>query len=245
LGKYYFGIVFAPMKFMKIKAVNTFNRKSNLVSGMLVLFLLGNISFAQESKSKTQTNIPALIRKLKDKDKNVVENAHQTLLKLKPQVIPVAVEMLKTEKQCIDRMTAAEVLIELDPKNQALTPALVEIVKGRTASSSEEELLCRRSAAFALGLTPDGIQALAELLKDEDLFVRRSAIFAFDDLTETANYPEGSLQIMKAAIPVIVQASKDQDEVLSEMADEVLGQIVRGGNKELSETAKQAMGQRQ
>src|SRR5205085_4316909 len=208
-----------------------FNRKSNLILGVLVLFLLGShiTSLAQESKPKAQTNIPALIRKLKDKDENVVEKAHQTLLKLRPQVIPVAVEMLKNEKQCIDRITAAEVLIELDPKNQALTPALIEIAKGRTVSSSEEELLCRRSAAFALGLTPDGIRALVELLNDKDLFVRRSAIFAFDDLTEAANYPEGSLQTMKDAIPVIVKASKDKDEVLSEMADEVLGQIIRGG----------------
>jgi hypothetical protein len=48
---------------------------------------------------------------------------------------------------------------------------------------------------------------------------------------------------MKDAIPIIVKASKDQDQVLSEMADEVLGQIVRYGGKELSDTAKKAMGQ--
>jgi hypothetical protein len=40
---------------------------------------------------------------------------------------------------------------------------------------------------------PDGIRELTRLLKDGDLFERQSAIFAFDGLTETSNYPEGSV----------------------------------------------------
>jgi HEAT repeat protein len=230
---------------MKDTPLNLINRKAGLVLSVLALSLLGihTMGHTQDLKPQTKPDIPALIRKLKDKNEDVVENAHQTLVKLKPQVIPVAIDMLKNEKTCVDRMLAAEVLIDLDPKNQALVPALVEIAKGRSASSSDDELICRRSAAFGLGLSPDGIGALTELLKNEDIFVRRSAIFAFDDLTETANYPEGSLQAMKNAIPEIVKASKDKDEALNEMANEVLGQIVRYGGKELSDAAKRAMKQ--
>jgi hypothetical protein len=53
-----------------------------------------------------------------------------------------------------------------------------------------------------------------------------------------ANYPEGSLEAMKAAIPVIAQSGKLEDEVMQNMSTEVLWQIVRQGNKDLSPIAK-------
>jgi len=59
-----------------------------------------------------------------------------------------------------------------------------------------------------------------------------------DDLTETSNYPEGSIPAMKELIPEIAKATKAKDRVLSEMADEVLTQIARGSNAELSALAK-------
>ena len=70
------------------------------------------------------------------------------------------------------------------------------------------------------------------------LFIRQSAIFAFDELTETANYPEGSLDAMKAAIPVIAESRNLEDEVLQRMGNEGLRQIVRQGNNDLSKIAK-------
>jgi len=43
---------------------------------------------------------------------------------------------------------------------------------------------------------------------------------------------------MKELIPEIAKATKAKDRVLSEMADEVLTQIARGSNAELSAIAK-------
>jgi hypothetical protein len=63
----------------------------------------------------------------------------------------------------------------------------------------------------------------------KNLFIRQSAIFAFDELTETSNYPEGSLEAMKAAIPVIARSGKLNDQVMQDMSNEVLWQIVRQG----------------
>lgn len=102
----------------------------------------------------------------------------------------------------------------------------------------QEEMMCRRAAGQVLALSADGIKELKELLKDGDDWERETAIFALDDLTETANYPVGSLPVMTELIPEIGRATKAKNEVLSGMADEVLGQIARGPNTELSELAK-------
>lgn len=72
----------------------------------------------------------------------------------------------------------------------------------------------------------------------KNLFIRQSAIFALDELTETSNYPEGGLEAMKAAIPVIAEARKLDDQVIRNMSNEVLRQIVRSGDKDLSKIAK-------
>ena len=75
--------------------------------------------------------------------------------------------------------------------------------------------------------------------KDRSEHAEQTAIFALDDLTESSNYPEGSIPAMKELIPEIAKATKAKDRVLREMADEVLAQISRGPNAELSTLAKQ------
>jgi len=99
-------------------------------------------------------------------------------------------------------------------------------------------MMCRRAAAYVLALSADGIPVLTRLLKEDDLWERQTAIFAFDDLTETSNYPVGGVPAMKEAILEIAKATKAKDQTLSEMADEVLAQIARGANTELSALAK-------
>ena len=107
---------------------------------------------------------------------------------------------------------------------------MTEVATGgslRSLFNLQEEMMCRRGAAFVLAFSADGIRVLTRLLKEGDLFERQSAIFAFDDLTETSNYPEGSLPAMKDAIPAIAKATKEKDQTMSGMSDEVLGQIAR------------------
>jgi hypothetical protein len=222
-------------------------QKSNLRLSVLVSFLLyvaciAPLSYAQKPERMAQAEVLALLKKANQvDDQEASEKVAQELLKSRSQTFPVLLDILKDGKGCIERRAAAQFLVENDPKNEAVVAPLVAISKGRTLLSSEEELLCRRGATFLLAFSTAGIRALTGLLKDKDIFVRRGAIFAFDELTETANYPEGSIQAMKEAIPVIAAARSENDNVLSDMADEVMGQIVRQGGRELSDAAKKAL----
>jgi hypothetical protein len=213
-----------------------------LVVNSLVLMFVATGS-AQESKPPTVAEVRTLIRRSRDKDVRVMDEAYESLSKLDGRALPAVTEILRTGKTC-ERLYAAKILLDLDPKSRVSIPVLTGLAKSRTIFSSEDDLMCRRAATFLLALYPEGIPILTEFLKDEDIFVRRSAIFAFDELTETAKYPEGSKDAMMAAIPQIVEASKDKDEVLNRMGEEILGQITRGRDEELSKAAKEAMGQK-
>ena len=138
---------------------------------------------------------------------------------------------------------AAQLLVHLNIENTNLIPVLLELSTRGNASSTEKDLLCRRGATFLLAFSTQGIRVLTGMLKGgKNLFIRQSAIFAFDELTETANYPEGSLEAMKAAIPVIARSGKLNDQVMQDMSNEVLWQIVRQGGKDLSQIAKKYVG---
>lgn len=217
-------------------------RSLNKYLSLTLLLLNGLLTtcLAQELKSYSETELRALINKSRDKDYKVADRANETLSKLDVKAIPTLTGILQKGKTC-ERIEAAKIIIDLNPRHKDVVPVLVNLSKGRSIFSSEEDLLCRRGATFLLAFYPEGIHTLTEFLKDKDIFVRRSAIFAFDELTETSNYPEGSMQAMRDAIPVLAETSKDKDKILSEMADEVLGQIERSGIKELSDTAKRVM----
>ncbi len=140
-----------------------------------------------------------------------------------------------------DQVAVAGYIIELDPKNPDIVPVMTKVTRGasvRTLFHLQEEAMCRQGAAYVLALSADGIPVLTRLLKEGDSWERQTAIFALDDLTETSNYLEGSIPAMKELIPEIAKATKAKDRVLSEMADEVLTQIARGSNAELSALAK-------
>lgn len=218
-------------------------RKYIFCLSILSLLMIGTglICFSQEPK--TETEIRTLLKNSRDKDFKVSDKANEELSKIDAKSIPTLMRILRKGKPC-ERVGAAGLIVNLDRNNKEVVPILTELATGGSLLSLfnlEEEMMCRRGAAFLLGLSVDGIRVLIRLLKEGDLFERQSAIFAFDELTETANYPEGSLQAMKEAIPVISKATKEKDETLSCMADEVLRQIVRGGDKELRNIAKAEM----
>lgn len=197
------------------------------------------ICFAQETKLKTEAEIRALILKSRSEDNKVADEADAMLFKLTVRDVPALTAILKKGEACERVSAATQLVVRLDKGNKNLIPVLVELAKGGSASSTAEDLICRRGAAFLLAFSTEGIRALTGFLKDgENLFIRQSAIFAFDELTETANYPEGSLEAMKEAIPVIAASGKLKDEVMRDMSDEVLWQIVRHGNAELSKLAQ-------
>jgi hypothetical protein len=194
--------------------------------------------FAQQPR--TDAEIRKLIEQSRSRDLKTADNAKQTLSQLDAKSLPALVSVLRRGNPC-EQVAAAEYIIALDPKNPDIVPQMTKVAEGgslRTLFHLQEEAMCRRGAAYVLALSADGMAVLLRLLREGDSWERQSAIFAFDDLTETSNYPEGSIAVMKELIPEIAKATKAKDRVLSEMADEVLGQIARGSNSELSGVAK-------
>ena len=197
---------------------------------------------AQEPRPSTEPEIRALIKTSLTKDNRVADEANATLSKLSVRDVRVLTAILKRGATC-ERMMAAQLLVHLNIENTNLIPVLLELSTRGNASSTEKDLLCRRGATFLLAFSTQGIRVLTGMLKGgKNLFIRQSAIFAFDELTETANYPEGSLEAMKAAIPVIARSGKLNDQVMQDMSNEVLWQIVRQGGKDLSQIAKKYVG---
>jgi hypothetical protein len=223
-------------------AMNQKSLNHNLAQCLAITALLigaSAICFAQEPRHKTEAEIRALIKKSHSKDYEVADEANENLSKLSIKDVPTLILILRRGETC-ERTGSAQLIVDLDRGNKNLIPVLIELSKGGTASSSDEDLICRRGATFLLAFTTEGIRVLTRFLKEgENLFIRQSAIFAFDELTETANYPEGSLGAMKEAIPIIAESGKLDDEVMKNMSNEVLWQIVRQGGEELSKIAKQ------
>ncbi len=217
-------------------------KRFNCFLTVLVLLVIGGFTstVAQESSPKSEAEIRALIKKSRSKDLKIADEANQALSKLDAKSLPPLVTILKKGKAC-ERVAVAEWIIELDRNNSDLVPAMTEVARGGSLLSLfnlQKEMMCRRGAAIVLAFSTDGIRVLTQLLKEGDLFERQSAIFAFDELTESSNYPEGSLPAMKEAIPAIAKATKEKDKTMSCMSDEVLEQIARGSNDELSKLAK-------
>ena len=195
--------------------------------------------FSQEPKPFSEGELRALIMKSLSRDHKAADEANAKLSELTVRDVPILGVISKKGTTC-ERMKAAQAIVVVDKENKSLIPILVELSTQGNASSSEDELLCRRGATFLLAFSSDGIRVLTEMLKHgKDFFIRRSAIFAFDELTETSNYPDGSLEAMKTAIPVIAESRKLNDQVMQNMSNEVLWQIVRQGDKDLSKIAKQ------
>jgi hypothetical protein len=200
-------------------------------------------SLAQQPGITSEKEVRSLIQASLSKDYKVADEAISKLSKLTNRNIDVVLRVLHRGPPC-ERTKAAQIVVHLDRDNKELIPVLIELSTGGRESSSEEELLCRRGATFLLAFSVKGIRVLTGLLKNgENLFIRRSAIFAFDELTETGNYPEGSLEAMKEAIPVIAQARELDDDVMQNMSNEVLWQIIRQGDKDLSPIAKKYVSQ--
>ena len=206
---------------------------SALMIGVLCAGCLG-----QGQKSISEADVRELIKKSLSKDYKIADEANQTLSKLTRRDLSTLAAISKRGSTC-ERMKAAQAIIDIDKENKPVIPILVHLSTGGNASETKEDLVCRRGATFLLAFSTEGIRNLTGMLKDgKNLFIRQSAIFAFDELTETANYPDGSLDAMKAAIPIIAESRNLEDEVMQRMANEVLWQIVRRGNNDLSRIAK-------
>ena len=207
---------------------------------LIALMLIVGGFLSVVAQQPTEKEIRKLLTDSRSSDRKLSDSAGETLSKLDASSVPALISILKKGNPC-DQVAAARYVIDLAPNNADVVPTMTKVARGaslRTIFHLQEEMICRRGAAYVLAFSADGIVVLKQLLKEGDTWEKQSAIFALDDLTEVANYPNGSIPTMKEVIPEIAKATKARDEVLSEMAEEVLGQIARGPNKELSDLAK-------
>jgi hypothetical protein len=137
-----------------------------------------------------------------------------------------------------DIIAAAVVLAELDPENDAAVPALVEMASKSIWLPSRKALVRQKGSAFALALTAPGVSALTPLLGHWDSWVRQAAAFAFDERTESLSRASPAVRAAtRAAIPALVKALADKDEIVRGMAAESLEQLGADALPELKRAA--------
>lgn len=219
---------------------------------MPLLFGFDAASWAQGS-ARSQPDIAALIEQLGDDEEKVAFRAVDELLEAgQPAVAPLR-ELLKKEKACRPRVLAAGTLLSLAPDSEIIVPNMLSVLKdGCYLFSPRKDMTVRQQAALVLANLPAGVGELAGLLKDKSLsgrFERRSAVYAFDELTEKiegvrpdsiALTPE-MLAAIKAAMPLLVMAIDDKDETVRCVAYESLDQLRESRHKELRDEASRLM----
>jgi len=172
---------------------------------------------APQPEPLTPTQITQLINDLGATDEELRQVALRDLTTAGKQVLPYLTKALpSSSSNAIQRYNIAVILLKLDEQNPTATAALADLVTDLRLAPQ-----ARQDSAFGLLGNEQGIAALIELLGSDDVFVRRFAIFAFDELTERAEIPR---QVEKA-LPALRKLLNDDDKVVRGMAKEVLEQI--------------------
>jgi HEAT repeat protein len=247
------GVFFVAFTLLYKSAMRKHKLPSHIVFAVaLTLFSLNTLSLAQESRVNSRADIPLLIKKLKDNKEDVALQAARELSDIgQPVVLPLS-EFLKKEKDCRSRVLAATLLLGLAPDSEIIVSGMLDVLKNGCYFSPRKDISVRQDAAFLLTSTAKGISALAELLKGKSAFgrfERRSVVFAFDELTEkiegarpdsTTPTPE-IISAVKAAIPLLILALDDKDEIVHCMAYESLEQLQASKHVELRNEANRLM----
>ena len=172
----------------------------------------------QKKSNISDSEINALVKQIGGEDDDKRGATLDKLVEIGQPAVPFLTEQLADRKKTVILWTA-QTLLQIDTDNQAALAALLKVLRNG-------EGMTERAAAFAMASSPTGIRTLADLLEDKNTFIRRSVVFAFDDLTERDLTPD-ELKAMDYAEPKLKKAVGDHDQIVSEMADEVLGQFGR------------------
>ena len=133
---------------------------------------------------------------------------------------------------------AAITLSKLDPENDAAVPALVKMASKSIIIPSAKNMRRMRGSAFALALTASGVRGLTPLLQHWDSWVRQSAVYAFDERTEALSQaPPAVRAAVREAVPTLVKALADRDEIVRGMSAEALEQLGAEAVPELKKAA--------
>ncbi len=123
-------------------------------------------------------------------------------------------------------IAAAVALADIDPEDDTAVPALVKMASKSILLPSAKKLRQMRGSAFALAMTAPGVRALTPLLNHWDSWVRQSAVYAFDERTESLKDASPAIRAaVSDAVPALVKNLTDRDEITREMSAEVLGQL--------------------
>ena len=192
--------------------------------------------FAQicfDAPEQDSAEIQDLLTKLRSDDDATRYEALQALSKFGQGIIPTINEALRKESGYA-KTYAARVLLNVEPENQLALKALAEIARGK-----QERKDVRRYASYVMALSRSGIGTLAGMLKDEDVFVRRSAAFALEEAIENGHYlPPNFEQALSDALPALVSALADDDKIVSGVSAEAFEQILNKDVPALDEAAK-------
>ena len=211
------------------------------LGSMVIILALSVAGVARDQRASSPPDVPLLLKSLEDSDSRVVSAAASQLTKLGSSIAPALVEALRDRPGCRLQWVASGILHRLQVERRLVNATLLDIAKGKCEGSSRDDLILRREAAFALVGKVDGIPMIADLLTDKDVFVRRGAAFAFDDLTERLEgrppQVEATPEILEAtqsAFPLLLQAAlRDRDEVVRCMSYESLDQSRRSRHEPL------------
>ena len=166
-----------------------------------------------------------LIVEARSTDEKVSTAAKDRRTRVSRQSVPILEEILRGIGNTCERSDAG-ILIQQYDGNRDIVSALADVARTKMATS-KEEMMCRREATMLMGLYPSGIKMLTKFLTEkEDVFLQQSAIFTFDEITES-EYPEASIEPIRESIPAIAALRTSSDEVLQGMSMEVLGQMGR------------------
>ena len=126
-----------------------------------------------------------------------------------------------TAKSSNARINVARALLGIDSGHEGALGVLERLV-----ADSRAEPRARLGAALVLSTTAPGIRVLTRLLGHPDAGVRRVSVFAFDERTESLSGASPEVQsAIRGAIPALKAATKDADEVVQGMAEEILEQL--------------------
>lgn len=135
-------------------------------------------------------------------------------------------------------IAAAVALADLDPVDDAAVPQLVKMASKSVIIPSAKNMRRQRGAALALALTGPGVRALTPLLAHWDSWVRQAAVFAFDERTESLGGASPAVRAaVTEAVPDLVKALADKDEIVRGMSAEILEQLGREALPELKKAA--------
>src|SRR5688572_17606388 len=214
----------------------------------ILLFLVFAGSYSAQVR---RPDIPTLINKLDDKTEYDTKFASTRLIKLGRRVMAPIITSLKERDGCNFKLNAAEVIRKIDPKQEIVKTALYEVATYKcghklsgTLSDKHDFILNVHAASILVAEVDGGISLVAEFFSNEDDSLRFNAAFAFLGLAERmdSKQPEWAtpkplkpemINAMKAAIPVLVKALDDKDEIVRCRTYAALWRMQRSVHKEL------------